>query len=385
MSGRRVVAGLLAMMLGVALISILPGAMPAFADLPLSDSAMTKSGTGEFNNLKVTVSQTKNLINQVVTVSWTGGVPTTPIGGFSRNYLQIMQCWGDDPNGPDRTQCQFGGANTLQGGNWVQSRQVSYGSSLVDHEETLKPPENAFNAFVPFWPEGKEKPAGSAAGDNNDFFDAQITNEDSLARTHGDGTGLEYVEIQTVRQSAGLGCGDAVTVGGVTKGRSCWLVVVPRGETEVDGSTRTDTATGRLQSSPLSQTNWDKRIVFPLEFLPVGQACPIGAPERRIIGNELVADAVSSWQPALCSGGGALYSYTQLADDVARNQLVGGTSPGFALVTNPVSPDQAPADHRWGCPGWPSPLTSITSHPTPPIPLRPLPPSSSWPASASRP
>lgn len=344
MSTRRVVTALLAMMLGTALISVMPEPMAAFADPGPAGSAMTKSGTGEFNKLAVTVSQTKNLINQVITVSWAGGVPTTPVGGkISANFLQIMQCWGDDPNGPDRTQCQFGASNTQQGGEWTQSRQVSYGASLIDHEETFKLPSG--NAFVPFWPVGKDKPTDAATGDNNDFFDSQITNEDSLARTHADGTGLEYFEVQTVRQAAGLGCGDPVTVGGVTKGRSCWLVIVPRGNTEVDGSTRIGDVSHPLDSSPLSQTNWDKRIVFPLEFLPVGQACPAGAPERRIIGNELVTDAIGSWQPALCTGGGALYSYTQLVDDVARNQLLAGTAGGMALVTNPIPPDQAPADH----------------------------------------
>ncbi|MGH3765474.1 MAG: hypothetical protein ACRDS0_02590 [Pseudonocardiaceae bacterium] len=42
----------------------------------------------------MTVSQTKNLINQMITVSWSGGAPTTPYAEFSRNFLQIMQCWG---------------------------------------------------------------------------------------------------------------------------------------------------------------------------------------------------------------------------------------------------------------------------------------------------
>ena len=347
MSGRRVVAALLAMMLGAAMLSVLPGAPPASADGAPADSAMTKSGKGDFAKLKVTVSQTKNLINQTITVSWTGGAPTTPIGQFSKNFLQIMQCWGDDPNGPDRTQCQFGGSNADVAGTagaWVGSRQVSYGRNLVDPKETLQLPAGTFgNPFVPFWAEGKPQPVGAANSDANDFFDSQVTNEVPLARTHTDGTGVEYFEIETVRQAAGLGCGD--TAGGITKGRTCWLVIVPRGSTEVNGSTRTDDANGRLQSSPLSPTNWDNRIYFPLEFQPVNQACPIGSPERRIIGHELAVDAVTSWQPALCTDGGALYSYSQLPDDVARNLVIGGTSPGLALATNPIPPDQAPPGH----------------------------------------
>jgi hypothetical protein len=306
---------------------------------------MTKSGSGEFDKLKVTVSQTKNLINQTITVSWTGGVPTTPPGLFSANYLQIMQCWGDDPNGPDRTQCQFGGADAGSGGRWVQSRQLSYGATLVDPKETLKLPGGASgNFFVPFWAAGKDKPVDAVNSPTNDFFDAQVTNEVSLARTQKDGSGVTYFEAETVRQAAGLGCGDPVTTGGVTKGRSCWLVVVPRGATEVNGTIVAGDAGHHLDSSPLSETNWEKRIYFPLEFLPVGQTCPIGAAERGVLGHELMTDAVSSWQPALCASG-ATYTYTQQGDDVVRNLLLGGTSPGLALMTNPIPPDQAPADH----------------------------------------
>jgi hypothetical protein len=62
-----------------------------------------------------------------------------------------------------------------------------------------------------------------------------------------------------------------------------------------------------------------------------------------MIGHELVVDAITSWQPALCTGGGALYSYTQLGDDVIRNQILAGSSPGLALVTNPIPPDAVPA------------------------------------------
>ncbi|MGH3769047.1 MAG: hypothetical protein ACRDTX_28510 [Pseudonocardiaceae bacterium] len=344
MSARRVVTAVVTLLMGAALMGALSSAPPASADGAPADSAMTKSGTGAFNNLKVTVSQTKNLINQAVTVTWTGGAPTQPQGGFGTNYLEIMQCWGDEATGPDRTQCQFGGVNTGPLGTVVASRQVTYSVALVDPKETLKVPFGQV-AFVPFWAVGKAKPEGSGAGNTNDFFDAQSTNEVPAARTHGDGTGVEYFEVQTVRQAAGLGCGDPVTADGGTKGRSCWLVVVPRGDTEVDGKTRGENnSLGRaLESSPLSQTNWDKRIFFPLEFLPVGQACPIGSEERRILGNELMTDAVGSWQPVLC-GSGKAYTYTQQGDDVVRNLLLGGNSPGLALMTNPIPPDQAPAD-----------------------------------------
>jgi len=156
--------------LGAAAISILLSSPPisaAAADPAPSDSTVTVTGTGEFANLKVTVGQTKNLINQAVTVSWTGGHPTLPSSGdFGVNYLQIMQCWGDDQkNGPDRTQCQYGGSSsgsTNNGGSFVRSRQINYGN-LVDPKEKLKQATGSFdNAYVPFWAVATDQPTGPA-------------------------------------------------------------------------------------------------------------------------------------------------------------------------------------------------------------------------------
>jgi hypothetical protein len=313
----------------------------------LTDSAVTVSGTGEFASLRVTVSQTRNLINQVVAVSWTGGQPTQPFTSqFGINYLQIMQCWSDDPQGPDRTQCQYGAATTPlpEAGPWVKTRQFTY--DFVDPKETLKlPADSVGTASVPFWAVGRDRPSGPATDGRSEYFDSLSTNEIPVARTHGDGTGLEFFEVQTMRQAPGLGCGAPVATGETVKGRRCWLVIVPRGSTEADGSTKPSDGSRPLRSSPLSQSNWEKRIVVPLEFLPVGQACPIGPPERRMVGHELMTDALTSWQPALCAGGGALFNYIQLTDDVARDQVLAGSSPGLALVTNPIPPDQPPPEH----------------------------------------
>lgn len=349
MTKRRRVSALTAVMLAVAVAGGLLSSVPASADPgdpPVSDSAHTESGKGRFADLKVTVSQTKNLINQTVVVFWTGAKPTQRPVDFLINYLQIMQCWGDDPAGPDRTQCQFGGAIGLaqNAGRVVASRQLLYPPDGPRDEKEPIPEPASGPTYVPFWAVGepKPKPTDSGRSNINEFFNSQVTNEIPLARTRGDGTGKEFFEIQTVRQAAGLGCGNPVNVGGSATGRSCWLVIVPRDDKEVDGSTRTATNTDfGLVSSPLSQSNWDNRIVFPLEFQPVGQACPIGAAERLVTGHELMADAFSSWQPALCGGGRTLFSYTQLTDDIARNTL----DDRLALVTNPIPPDQAPADH----------------------------------------
>src|SRR5262249_7109425 len=142
------------------------------------NSAVTVSGTGDFSSLRITVSQTRDLINQTVHVSWTGGAPTRPAGNFSTHYLQLMQCRGDDPSGPTREQCQYGGL-AAQGspvaGSWVRLRQVSYGSTLVDPLETLKP-EPGKQAVVPF-----SSVTGTTTTATGDFFTAGTTNEIPLA------------------------------------------------------------------------------------------------------------------------------------------------------------------------------------------------------------
>ncbi len=76
-------------------------------------------------DLKVTVSQTTGLLSQAIQVSWTGGksssTPSSSTGGA--NFLQIAECWGEDPANPghpDPTTCQYGGfatAGATRGGS----------------------------------------------------------------------------------------------------------------------------------------------------------------------------------------------------------------------------------------------------------------------------
>lgn len=55
-------------------------------------------------DFRLTVSQTEDLLNQTVEVSWEGGVST------AGNFLQLMQCWSDGPTvQPRREQCAYGG------------------------------------------------------------------------------------------------------------------------------------------------------------------------------------------------------------------------------------------------------------------------------------
>jgi hypothetical protein len=317
----------------------------AVADTSSPDSsAVTVSGTGEFASLKISVNQTAGLIDQVVHVTWTGATPTQT--GFMADYLQIMQCWGDDPAGPTREHCEFGNSADTRGGPQVTTRQLNAGSTFTDPAETqVATADNPYN-YVPFesstWVDDPASPGHqihpTVLGNRQDlgkFFDAQSTNELPLNATGVDGTGEAFFETMTAEEAPGLGCG-GVSSGpdGQPRTPKCWMVIVPRGETEVNGQPSTDNGAG-LVSSPLSQTNWDQRIVIPLQFTPIGLSCPIGSPEQRTSGQEVAAEAVYRWQAALCNQSGTVYSYSKASDDAARRQLL-SRSPGLDFITNPV-------------------------------------------------
>jgi hypothetical protein len=300
-----------------------------------SGSAVTKAGTGAFSSLRVSVDRTKNLVDQVVRVDWSGAVQTTPSSSFAINYLQVMQCWSDDAAGPAPEQCEFGGSAVFdtRGGNFSTTRQLNYGS-LVDPLQTLSKPIPASGIdYVPF--HSVTQPATDVLGNVNQFYDSTTTNEIPFARTRGDGRGQVYFETQTAQEAPGLGCGLLVK----GKPRSCFLVVVPRGDKEVDGSQRDNSSATQLQSSPLSASNWKNRVVIPLGFAPVGDVCPIGAAERRTVGVETAKEAVIRWQPALCANNGPVYGYSQVIDAVAERQAL-GTTPAMAFVSNGIPTDE---------------------------------------------
>jgi uncharacterized membrane protein YgcG len=338
------IAGLAGLMLTPSAV-LAPVSAPASA-APASGSAVTVAGHGQFATLRVTVGQTKDLINQTVQVSWTGGTPTEPRNGvnFSLNYLQIMQCWGDAADGPTREQCEFGATQGLPGsdlGGYYASTRAAKTPFVTDpHEHTYLPTPAIPTPYVPF--RSVTGKTVQITGPTNEFYDSFSSNEQPFARTYSNGAGQGFFEVLTSREAPGLGCGAPRKVAGATVGRSCWLVVVPRGSTDADGSTRTSDNVNRLDSSPLSQSNWDQRLVVKLQFAPIGGACSIGTAERPTAGQELVAEAVTRWQPALCALTGRNFGYSQVPDDIARHQL-GTDAPGLEFVSRPAVADALPA------------------------------------------
>ncbi|WP_327273321.1 hypothetical protein OG609_15280 [Streptomyces sp. NBC_01224] len=342
MKNRRIVtgAGALLAALVVALLPLPATTAPAQAATGSAVTVTGRKGTyDDFSKLKVTVHQTKQLRAQGVRITWTGGKPTET--GFRHNYLQIMQCWGDSSEGPSREQCQFGGGGTsqAQGGNWTGLRQIDGIPDPAEKEYVHNGPSG--ESYVPFRPaDGGPETTGSR---DWTYFSTLDTNEEPYAVTHEDGTGEFTFQMQTAQEASQLGCGDPVKKSGVVKGRSCWLVVVPRGEHDVDGASGSGT---RLDSSPLTTSNWARRLVVPLDFQPVGNTCPADRVERRVIGSELVTDAMSSWQSTICAGaGGVKFAFSQSGEEIARQTITQPTSgaPGLAFTVDPLRPPEGGA------------------------------------------
>ena len=330
---------------GPAALAKLPG-RPTYdtaAGATSDGSAVTVHGKGEFASLAVTVHQTTDLVDQDVDVTWSGGQPTLPLPGtFGQDYLELMECWGDAPTGPDRTQCQYGSYNgDSRGGAYVGTRQVNYANE-VDPLETIKQTADqkakGVNVYVPF-----DSVRGSVdTGSSSKSFDASSTNEVPFAPTRTNGTGQAFFETETSEEAPGLGCGaipDKVKVP-PKEGRECWLVIVPRGLTEVDGSIP---AANKLESSPLSAGNWSHRLVVPLHYAPLGYSCPINAADLHTYGTEMAKEAMIRWAPVLCQQTGSNFRYTKIDDNEARAKLNTGDDPGLVFVSDPTPPDTVAA------------------------------------------
>ncbi|NHC47228.1 hypothetical protein [Motilibacter aurantiacus] len=321
--------------------------------------ALTCRGRGEFSSLAVTVSKTTNLVNEAVQVTWTGGAPT--LEDYYTDFLQIMQCWGDERSeGPDRTHCQYGVSGLDRGnlgrrevGPWDidpfdLTKEPGQQKELWDPAEPLTRNRSTSQVYVPFTaaksPEQEGQPDQTVNSNGNEFFQAGTTTEVPQARTSADGTGRVAFEMQTGREASGLRCGSAWlnrTTGRVEPSRPCWLVVVPRGKYETNGNGPRVLGAHALTSSPLSTTNWEQRIVFPLSFTPSESACAIDRASRAVVGQEQPVDAVTRWQPALCADGGPTFTYSQVNDTVARRKLTTPT-PDLVLTSRGVNPATVP-------------------------------------------
>ncbi len=337
-------------------------------------SAVTVSGGAAFPNLRVTVNQTQDLLNQAVSVTWTGGAPTVYTnsnnsGAVLGNFLQIFECWGPDDGtnaadpGPSPENCEFGGPDSAPGsqasepGKFVESRVIgsqgtaSYGNPNGYPDpatgDLWEPFRSVDGTVVDVQANFDAQHSLGQAEWLDPYFDNTTSNEDDVALTHADGTGSELFTVDTGLEAPGLGCGQQSQVlpNGTKQVPQCWLVIVPRSTSDQENDPAdTDFPGGpglAVSTSPLYPAAWQNRVSIPLGFEPIGASCPIGADEVRIVGSELATPAVTSWQPTLCSTPGSPpYNFASISDDQAREQLVSGAtgSPGMAVVSRPIDP-----------------------------------------------
>ncbi|TFD72655.1 hypothetical protein [Cryobacterium gelidum] len=344
-------------------VSVLASFAPSAASADTSSavtvnasSAITPAGS-PFPDLAVTVSKTTDLTSEGVLVSWTGAgnkKSTRPQGNVGgENFLQIAQCWGEDqdnPGHPDRTTCQYGAfANAGRDSGVLPNidpedadaveAAKGLAPNIASEDEKYTTPNYGLSASpftaIPFkaasgelisavfknpgssvlthyisdkagkvqtargdpTPEGVPLPSGIVGVDlaSNQYYTQFTSNEVKWAGSDDSGTGSAKFEMQTSMQSPGLGCGQPVIVTGQpTVGQSCWLVIIPRGTG--------DSGVTQIIRPGLFWDAWQHSIAVKLDFKTVGIRCEIGSSEVQLSGSELIAGAVSSWQPELCAG-----------------------------------------------------------------------------------
>lgn len=315
----------------------------------VAGSAVTVHGTGDFANLAVTVGQTKDLVNQRVRLSWTGAPPTKFNNSeFAADFLQFMQCWGDPVTGPDRTQCQYGVLNDNRNPNLTPDTRrldVQYQppAGSADPITTPNVPFNGSDGTVATV--YNIEPGDTSSTSFTQLFDRQSTNEIAYAQSASDGTGQVDFETETAEEAPHLGCGNAQMVDAQGHAYQCFLVIVPRGETEVDGFPYNSTdpkhrhPEKELVSSPLAAANWANHISVPLTFIPQGDACPGGQKTYPIVGSEQMAEAMRLWTPQACHSTQSSFNLIRLSDDQARGLLASPSDPGMSFVGRAISPD----------------------------------------------
>jgi hypothetical protein len=370
-------------------VTSLPNATSAVTGLTGPSSQSLFATGGPYAGFQVSVNQTKNLTDQAISVSWTGAPPTVSdsSGDFLGNYVQIFQCWSNPATstGPTPSQCEMGGesnstsnypiaqsdageshefSRVLAQSGWstddsppdcavsvgtepctdpatgfvVQPFQAADGT-IVKLQANYNYDENP-NAPTPFW--------------LNPYFSFATTNEADFGRNlagptsdPNDGSGQQLFDVATGLDAPGLGCGQtlqaAVGTGSVTP--QCWLVVVPRGKLDEENPAGL-TGVSSVVTSPLTPQAWADRITVPLQFNPVGTDCSINANSQQIVGSELAASAVASWEPALCGlPGSPPFAYLQDNDDQARQNLTDPTygSVGMSVFSDPIPTSQTSA------------------------------------------
>jgi hypothetical protein len=235
----------------------------------------------------VTVSQTGNLVNQMVHVTWTGFTPSSQV--------QYDQTVTDYP-------VMVAECNTTHPTAWRQCYGANNGGVQ--------------GAFGPFGPMNT-----------------------AYSTTAKNGTGELDIQILTLAENQFLGC---------SVHHPCSLVIVPAqgGNTLLNRPNCTDhsidtggTDLGEFAfSNQTGSCSWNKRIVVPLRFAPAPANCPIKNAAFAAIGSPMLLRAMNQWRAGLCAGSNplAITFNAAITEPEAIQDLPSGLG-DIALTTRPAT------------------------------------------------
>jgi hypothetical protein len=274
----------------------------------------------------VTVSQTKDLTDQVVNVSWQYFTPSLDDTGSpdqgtnSQNYeVTVYECEGTNPtwdsNGlgtfPDPNSCYESNEGSQGLGPLGDALTAGQGSAGI----TIAPQACGI-------PESWAQSGGCTNGGNPATWE-----------------GSAQFHIETKVTNSSLGC-DVNT--------PCSLVIVPNfggNYSEPDGYRENGPdGTGgcenhyndSLEIEPEGQNNasvidgacsYMDRIVVPLSFAPTPSNCPanvIQDPEFQAEGSPMMAQQMTQWQTAWCTSPAGSLTFSSVPEEQARNAFLGG-------------------------------------------------------------
>jgi hypothetical protein len=237
----------------------------------------------------VTVSQTNDLVNQTIQVTWSGFTPTPaatlPYTASTTLYpVLVAECKGIHPT---FSQC--------------------FGTNNGGVANTLGSPSNAiFTATAP------------------------------------DGRGLADIQIFTQVQNQTLGC---------SAQQRCSILVMPAqgGGINANGFAAScnnhsldsqGAALGQYDfglGQPEFPCSWAKRIIIPLSFSPATANCPIATANLNIIGSPMLLRAMDQWDTGLCEQANPLtIGYNPFLPEQTAIQTVQSGGGDVALTTRPA-------------------------------------------------
>lgn len=284
----------------------LPAAVAAHATA-VGDSTTRVSAPGAGTNATVTVSDTHDLVNQSVTVSWKGFKPSSqPVlsngsGTYdqtTQNPVRVYECRGSDP--ASSSDCY--GSPGFPGIPEVDNGTTTYPAVPAVPGYTYSGQTSAF----------EQNPDGPA-----NF-------EDTVSDANGSGSVV--IQIFTTLESPTLGC---------APNRPCSIAVVPNYGRDAGPGAATE---GNLDA-PWA---WADRTVVPLSFAQVGQTCTLSKTPLTVEGAPIDARLMASWQVGACHAktGSVDANYTSIGEPQTRGDFTSGIT-NVGLTIRPLDP--APA------------------------------------------